>query len=381
MRTTYDKQHRADDQVLAVALELSKASWKVAMSDAQHNPRIKNADAQQPLERLEQVLTLIKDARARWTLPEDVRVVVLYESGQDGFWIQRALAARGIETLIIDPASLPVERKARRAKTDRLDARRLVEALLGWLRGEQQRFRVLRQPSVAQEDSRHWGREREQLQREMQQHRDRMVKLLVTQGCWEKLDRAFAQRLANGELCDWEGKPLGATLQARLQRELTRWQQVRDQFRQLEQEQAERFSAQQQAQLTQLVQLRGVGPVSAQRLVLELFWRHFANARQLGACVGLVPQPYDSGTMRKDQGISKQGNRRVRALLVELAWMWLRYQPNSALSCWFASKVQGDSKRSRRVAIVALARRLLIALWRYLERGVPPEGSQLKAAA
>ncbi|MNX92922.1 Transposase IS116/IS110/IS902 family protein [compost metagenome] len=381
MRTTYDKQHRADDQVLAVALELSKASWKVAMSDAQHNPRIKNADAQQPLERLEQVLTLIKDARARWTLPEDVRVVVLYESGQDGFWIQRALAARGIETLIIDPASLPVERKARRAKTDRLDARRLVEALLGWLRGEQQRFRVLRQPSVAQEDSRHWGREREQLQREMQQHRDRMVKLLVTQGCWEKLDRAFAQRLANGELRDWEGKPLGATLQARLQRELTRWQQARDQFRQLEQEQAERFSAQQQAQLTQLVQLRGVGPVSAQRLVLELFWRHFANARQLGACVGLVPQPYDSGTMRKDQGISKQGNRRVRALLVELAWMWLRYQPNSALSCWFASKVQGDSKRSRRVAIVALARRLLIALWRYLERGVPPEGSQLKAAA
>jgi len=381
MRTTYDEQHKADDRVLAVALELSKASWKVAMSDARHHPRIKNADAQQPLERLEQVLALIKDARARWSLPEDVRVVVLYESGQDGFWIQRALATRGIETLVIDAASLPVERKARRAKTDRLDACRLVEALLGWLRGERQRFRVVRQPSVAQEDSRHWGRERQQLQREMQQHRDRMVKLLTTQGCWEKFDRGFAQRLANGELRDWEGKPLGATLQVRLQRELTRWQQARDQLKQLEQERAERFSVQQQAQLTQLVQLRGVGPVSAQRLVLELFWRHFANARQLGACVGLVPQPYDSGTMRKDQGISKQGNRRVRALLIELAWMWLRYQPNSALSRWFASKVQGDSKRSRRVAIVALARRLLIALWRYLERGMPPEGSQLKAAA
>jgi transposase len=381
MRTPYDKQHKADDQVLAVALELSKASWKVAMSDARHNPRIKNADAQQPLERLEQVLALIKDARARWALPEEVRLVVLYEAGQDGFWIQRALTARGIEALVIDPASLPVERKARRAKTDRLDACRLLEALLGWLRGELQRFRVLRQPSVAQEDSRHWGREREQLQREMQQHRDRMVKLLVTQGCWEKLDRGFAQRLANGELRDWEGKPLGATLLVRLQRELTRWQQARDQLKQLEQERAERFSVQQQAQLTQLVQLRGVGPVSAQRLVLELFWRHFANARQLGACVGLVPQPYDSGTMRKDQGISKQGNRRVRALLIELAWMWLRYQPDSALSCWFSSKVQGDSKRSRRVAIVALARRLLIALWRYLERGVPPEGSQLKAVA
>lgn len=146
MRTTYDEQHRADDRDLAVALELSKASWKVAMSDARHNPRIKNADAQQPLERLEQVLALTKDARARWALPEDVRVVVLYESGQDGFWSRRALAAQALETLVIDPASLPVERKARRAKTDRLDARRLVEALLGWLRGEQQRFRVLRRP-------------------------------------------------------------------------------------------------------------------------------------------------------------------------------------------------------------------------------------------
>lgn len=379
MRTAYDEQHRANEQVLAVALELSKASWKVALSDARHNPRIKSADGQHPLARLEQVLALIKDARVRWALPEAVRVVVLYEAGQDGFWIQRALAGRGIETLIIDPASLPVERKARRAKTDRLDACLLVEALLGWLRGERRRFRVLRQPSVAEEDSRHWGRERAQLQREMQQHNDRMMKLLATQGCWEKRDRTFARRLVNGELRDWEGKPLAGTLLARLRRELTRWQQAREQLRQLEQERAERFSARQQAQVTQLVQLRGLGPVSAQGLVLELFWRRFSNARQLGACVGLVPQPYDSGTIRQDQGISKQGNRRVRALLVELAWMWLRYQPDSALSRWFASKVQGGSKRSRRVAIVALARRLVIALWRYLERAVLPEGARLKA--
>jgi len=381
MRTAYDKQHRADDQVLAVALELSKASWKVALSDARHKARIKSADAQQPLARLEQVLALIEDARARWELPEAARLVVLYEAGQDGFWIQRALTARGIEALIIDPASLPVERKARRAKTDRLDACRLVEGLLGWLRGERTRFRVLRQPGVEQEDSRHWGREREQLRREMQQHRDRIVKLLTTQGCWEKPGKTFAQRLERGELRDWEDKPLGAALQARLQREQARWQQARDQLKQLEPERIERFSPQQQAQRTQLAQLRGVGPVSAQRLVLELFWRHFSNTRQLGACVGLVPQPYDSGTMRKDQGISKQGNRRVRALSIELAWMWLRYQPDSALSRWFAGKVQGDSKRSRRVAIVALARRLLIALWRYLEQGIPPEGSRLKVAA
>lgn len=381
MRTTYDQQHKTDDAILAVALELSKASWKVGLSDARHNPRIKTADAPEPLARLEQALALIQEARTLWTLPETTRVVVLYEAGQDGFWIQRALTERGVEALVIDPASLPVARKARRAKTDRLDARRLVEALLGWLRGERQRFQVVHAPSVAQEDSRHWSRERQQLQREMQQHRDRMVKLLATVGCWAKPDKAFARRLADGELRDWADQPLGAALQARLQRELTRWQHARDQLQQLEPERAAHFSPAQQEQLERLVQLRGVGPVSGQRLVLELFWRTFTNRRQLGACVGLVPQPHDSGTLHQDQGISKQGNRRLRALLIELAWVWLRYQPGSVLSQWFGQKVQGDSKRGRRVAIVALARRLLIALWRYVERGEIPEGALLKTAA
>ncbi|MFC5697184.1 IS110 family transposase [Pseudomonas sp. GCM10022186] len=381
MRTAYVEQHSANEPVLAVALELAKACWKVALSDARRNPRLQTADAPQPLARLEQVVQQIEAARARWALPQSVTVVVVYEAGQDGFWLQRALQARGVETLVIDPASLLMERRLRRAKTDRLDALRLVEALLAWLRGDRRRFQVVRAPRVEDEDRRHWGRERQQLQRELQQHRNRIEKLLATVGCWTRLDRAGRQQLAEGRLQDWAGQPLGAALQARLQRELQRWQDARTQLRQLEREHAQRLGTRQTEQVARLTQLRGIGTVGARQLVLELFWRHFRNRRQLGACVGLVPAPYDSGTLRVDQGISKQGNPRVRALLVEQAWLWLRYQPDSALSHWFAKKAGGDGRRSRRVAIVALARRLVIALWRYLEHGELPAGATLKAVS
>ena len=380
MRTAYVEQHSAAEPVLAVALELAKASWKLALSDRRHNPRLKAAEAPQPLARLEQVLQQIEQTRTLWELPARTRVVVVYEAGQDGFWLQRALQARGVETLIIDPASLLMERRARRAKTDRLDALRLLDALIAWLHGEQRRFQVVRAPSVADEDRRHWGRERQQLQRELQQHRNRIEKLLATVGCWSRLDREGRQQLTEGTLRDWAGQPLGAALQARLQRELQRWQEARVQLRRLEREHQVRFGVRQAEQVARLTRLRGIGPVGARQLVLELFWRQFCNRRQVGACVGLVPSPYDSGTLHADQGISKQGNPRVRALLVELAWLWLRYQPDSDLSRWFASKAGGDSRRSRRVAIVALARRLVIALWRYLERAVLPPGAVLKPA-
>lgn len=381
MRTAYVEQHSANEPVLAVALELAKASWKVALSDARRNPRVKTVDAPQPLARLEQVVQVIEEARALWALPTSIQVVVVYEAGQDGFWLQRALRERALEVLVIDPASLLMERRKRRAKTDRLDALRLVEALLAWLRGDRQRFQVVRAPSPEDEDRRHWGRERQQLQREQQQHRNRIEKLLATMGCWTRLDREGRQQLAAGELRDWAGQPLGAALQVRLQRELQRWQAVRTQLRQLEHEHAQRFGPRQSEQVARLTRLRGIGTVGARQLVLELFWRHFRNRRQLGACVGLVPAPYDSGTLRVDQGISKQGNPRVRALLVEQAWLWLRYQPDSALSHWFAQKAGGDCRRSRRVAIVALARRLVIALWRYLEQGELPTGATLKAVS
>ncbi|MGF6781379.1 transposase [Paraburkholderia sp. GAS334] len=276
-----------------------------------------------------------------------------------------------------------MERHKRRAKTDRLDAIRLVTNLRAWLHGERDRMRVVRAPSAQDEALRHLIRDRGQLQKEVLQHRNRMRKLLVTLGCWDKVDhRSFAGRLARGELACHDGTPLPDELRERLLRETARLELAEQQLTELERTLQERLPAPVRERITYLNRLRGVGHIGATRLVLELFWRQFNNRRQLGACVGLVPQPYDSGQSRVDQGISKQGNRRVRAQLVEMAWCWLRYQPGSALAQWFNERTQGTgpNRRARRIAIVALARRLAIALWRYLKDGIMPDGARFKPA-
>jgi transposase len=305
----------------------------------------------------------------------------VFEAGQDGFWIQRALGQRGIEALMVDPASIPVERKARRAKTDRLDAILLVRALRGWLRGELDRMKVVRVPLVAAEGLRHYVRDRGTLQKEIGQHRDRLRKLLRTMGCWDRLEDDVAGRLERGEVQCHDGSALPAGLQERLVRECARLTLVEQQLAELEKTLLAQLPETEQLRLWQLMQVKAIGPVGAQRLLLELFWRNFANRRELGACVGLVPQPYDSGESRVDQGISKAGNRRVRALLIELAWMWVRWQPQSELAQWFAQRTRGtgSSKRSKRMAIVAVARRLAILLWRYLKDGVLPQDVLLKS--
>ncbi|CAB3809822.1 hypothetical protein LMG27177_06925 [Paraburkholderia fynbosensis] len=217
----------------------------------------------------------------------------------------------------------------------------------------------------------------------MLQHRDRIRKLLITLGCWDDVDhRGFAGRLARGEVKCYDGTPLPPELRERLLRECERLALVELQFAALEKTRHTNLPAAAHKRIEDLSRLKGVGPVGASRLALELFWRTFHNRREVGACVGLVPQPYDSGESRLDQGISKQGNRRVRALLTELAWSWLRYQPGSALTQWFHQRTQGTqlNRRSRRIAIVAVARRLAISLWRNLKDGVIPEGAQLKSA-
>ncbi|CAG9186286.1 IS110 family transposase ISMno20 [Cupriavidus pinatubonensis] len=306
-----------------------------------------------------------------------------YEAGQDAFWICRALQARGIECHVVDPASIPVERQKRRAKTDRLDAIKLVINLRAWLRGERDRMRAIRVPSLQDEASRHLMRDRGQLQKEVQQHRDRMRKLLATFGCWDEVDsRKFAGRLARGEVRCHDGTPLPAELNERLVRECERLALAEQQLTALEQTLSTKLPAPARARVDHLTRLKGIGPVGGSRLALELFWREFSDRRQVGACVGLVPQPYDSGESQVDQGISKQGNRRVRALLIEMAWSWIRYQPESALTHWFNQRTQstGPNRRARRIAIVAVARRLAIAMWRYLKDGVIPEGAQLKPA-
>ncbi|MDK2660087.1 IS110 family transposase [Cupriavidus sp. LEh21] len=293
-----------------------------------------------------------------------------------------ALQARNIACHVVDPASIPVERHKRRAKTDRLDAIRLVINLRAWLHGERDRMRVVRVPSPQDEASRHLMRERAQLQKEVLQHRNRMRKLLATLGCWDDIgQKAFAQRLAHNDVRCHDGTPLPPELLQRLQRECERLEFVEQQLVKLDRTLRSALPEPARERVDHLSHLKGIGGVGAQRLALELFWRSFNNRREVGACVGLVPQPYDSGESQVDQGISKQGNRRVRALLIEIAWVWLRHQPDSALTRWFYQRTQGAtaSRRIRRVAIVAVARRLAIALWRYLTDGIVPEGAQLKS--
>lgn len=380
MKPTRTNYSTLSEPVLSVSLELATASWKIALHDGKReNAAIKTVNADAPEQRLQQVIDEIGKIKAKWDFPENGRVVVLYEAGQDGFWIARALTARGIETLICDPASLLVNRHARRAKTDRLDAIKLVDCLRAWLGGERGRMRVIHMPSIEAEAERHQVRDRGQLQKEAMQHRDRIRKLLRTVGCWDSADGAITDRLVQDKLRCHDGTALPPHLKARLLRECERLALADQQFAALEKELIKQLPMPVQERVTKLQRLRAVGKVGAVRLVLELFWRRFRDRRQVGACVGLVPQPYDSGDSHSDQGISKQGNRRVRALLIEMAWFWLRYQPHSAISRWYAQRIgDGKSKRGKRIAIVAVARRLAIVLWRYLEHDVVPDGAELK---
>ena len=366
---------------LDVSLELAGKAWKMAATDGKrHRPAVLTVDANPLGARLEALVRRLRELQQKWCVAQDGPVHVIYEAGQDGFWIARALEAEGVQVIVVDAASVPVARHARRAKTDRLDALKLLEVLRGWLRGERGELRVVHIPSEAAEARRLLARERGLLQKEVGQHRDRARKLLLLHGCTEELDDGFAERLVAGKVRRADGTALPEELWSWLMREAERLELARQQLARLEKTLLHQLPQSVQTCIAQLGQLKGVGWVGAMRLVLELFWRDFANRRQVGACVGLVPQPYDSGNSHVDQGISKQGNRRVRALLIEMAWFWIRYQPKSQLSQWFAKRTSGGNKRTKRVAIVAVARRLAIDLWRYLREGVTPPGAQLKMA-
>ena len=385
MQPAHIQDFTLDDQTLTASLELASKNWKMALQDGMHrSPSEHKAEQEGAAARLEEAIRLIETTRREWGLRPSCRVVIVYEAGQDGFWISRALQKRGYEVVIVDPASIPVERQARRAKTDRLDAIRLLCCLRGWLRGERDRLHAVRVPEVEAEEMRHLMRDRGLLQKEVGQHQDRIRKLLRTVGCWVRVGPTFAGQIERGEVVCHDGAALPACLRQRLMRECERLDLVTRQLKELDATLPEQLPAATAQSVATLERLRGIGQVGAHRLVLELFWRRFDNARQVGSCVGLVPQPYDSGQSRVDQGISKQGNRRVRALLIEMAWMWLRYQPESALTHWFMRRTAtgaGDpsaGKRGKRVAIVAVARKLVIALWRYLKDGVVPDGAELK---
>lgn len=365
--------------VMETGLELANKSWKLAVTDGRRpNPAVLTLTVADLWDRLEDLAQRLGDLKRRWGLPRDCQVVLIYEAGQDAFWIARALEAKGMRVLVVDAASIQVPRHARRAKTDRLDALKLLSELRAWLRGDRRDLRILSIPSEEAENKRLLSRERGLLQKEIGQHRDRMVKLLRTQGCKARVDSNFVEQVMAGDLRRADGQPIPEELWERLLRECERFELARRQFAAVERNLLHQLPEELQRTIGLLARLRGVGWVGAMRLVLELFWRDFANRRQLGSCVGLVPQPYDSGDSHTDQGISKQGNRRVRALLIEMAWSWLKYQRGSDLAQWFARRTQGANKRGKRIVIVAVARRLVIALWRYMREGIIPNGALLK---
>lgn len=366
--------------LMAMAIEISAAKWLVGSTVSGSGPIRRKALSQAEVEeRFEALVAEVAEARRRWNVAESARVLVAYEAGQEGFWLVRALRARGIEAEVIDPVSLLVDRRARRAKTDRLDMQALTRALWRYLTGERDGLRMVRVPHETAEDAREWQRERDRLMAERRGCRDRIGKKLRTHGLWN-LPKDWRSRLRAGALQTFFQRPLGPVLQQALVIELDRLElaesklkALNDALTQLDVPTLQRVQA--------LAQLRGIGQTGALALALRLFWRQFDNRRQVGACVGLVGMPYDSGTQRQDQGISKAGDPKLRALLIELAWLWLRYQPNSALARWFVERTQGGGKRHKRVMIVAVARKLAIALWHYLAHGVIPEGARLKPQA
>ena len=363
---------------LFVALELSKAEWLVGlhspMADKVSRHTIAGGDAPA-------LLTLIGAARRRAeaSLGGTVRVVTCYEAGYDGFWLHRLLVAHGIANQVIDPASLLVNRRARRRKTDRIDLAGLLRTLMAWHRGEPQVCSMVRVPSPEEEDRRRRGRERERLVKERVQHLGRVKGLLMTQGVrdFQPARRGWRDRLE--ALRTGDGRPLPDCLKAEIARECRRLALVDEMLDELERERdaASDGKAPQQAAL--LTKLRGIGPTSAHLLAGEVFHRDFANRRQVAAYLGLEPSPWQSGQVDQDQGISKAGNRRARRVAIELAWLWLQHQPDSGLSRWFKDRVGVARGRVRRIMLVALARKLIVALWRYLASGVVPEGASMRA--
>jgi transposase len=322
----------------------------------------------------------VAKAKARFGMPGGVPIVSCYEAGRDGFWLHRYLLHCGVANVVVDASSIEVNRRARRAKTDRVDVEQLLRLLIRYHHGEKRVWSVVHVPSVEEEDARRLHRELERLKKERTGHRNRIQALLVSQGVRLQPRHDLLERLEAARL--WDGSALPPDLQAEVRREDARLRLVDEQIRALEAEQVRRLEeavTPGHQQIAHLMHLRGIGLTSAWVFIMEYFgWRQFHNRKEVAALAGLTPMPYASGDSSRDQGISKAGNRRIRTLMIQIAWGWLRYQPHSALSLWFNTRFALGGKRMRRIGIVALARRLLIALWRYVQSGAIPEGASLK---
>jgi transposase len=361
---------------LYVAFELGKREWKVAMTSGfGMKPWLRTVAAGD----LGAVERVIRATGERVGLPPTARVISCYEAGRDGFWIHRALEQRGIANRVVDSASIEVNRRARRTKTDRIDAIKLVLMLVRVCAGDEAAWSEVHVPTLDTEAARHVSRERTALTHEQTRLRNQIGSWLTT--CGGRVTASMRQRPAWWtQVRDWAGAPLPAALQARIARADARLALLAAQVADIEAQQAAATrAADSSSPLARLVQLKGVATTSASVLLDEgVVWRAFRNRREIGGLLGFAPARYDSGDSSRDQGITRAGNKRLQSVMVQLAWSWVHWQPQSALTRWYQARFS-RGKRTRKVGIVALARKLLIALWRYATQGVLPAGAVLKA--
>jgi transposase len=368
---------RSNYASLCVSLELSRSKW-LATSLSPASEKISKhfvtaGDGAALLRLLWRLRT-----RAERDFRSPVKVITIQEAGLDGFWVHRLLEANEVESHIVDPASIAIPRRHRRAKTDGIDGETLLRTLAAFKRGEPRVCAMVVPPSPAEEDRRRISRERQTLLKERVQHTNRIRGLLFGQGISDYHPLRNDRRKCFDKLQTGDGRPLPAHLKAEILREIDRLELVMRQIHKLEAERDARAQAP-NSPTAMLIRLKSLGPEFATVLYQEGLYRNFKNRRQLASYAGLAPSPWQSGTFAREQGISKAGNPRLRTQMIELAWMWVRYQPGSALTTWFRQRVGSQRGRVRRIAIVALARKLLIAVWRYLTDGVIPEGALLKA--
>jgi transposase len=362
---------------LFLAFELDDRGWKLGFTTGLGRHPRKRSIAPRDLDALKTEISL---AKKRFGLPPTAPVLSCYEAGREGFWLHRYLTAQGVDNLVADAASIEVKQRRRRLKTDQVDLAKLLRMLVRHHAGEKDVWSIVHVPSVEAEERRHLHRERWTLSDERTSHINRIKGLLASQGVHISVKKDFPESLQAAHT--WDGNSLPARLIPRLLREYERMQLVQLQMEQVEQEQAEALRSSSDPSIAivrHLMRLRAIGVHTAWPLAMELFsWREFRNRREIGGLLGLASVPYQSGDTSQDQGMSKTGNGRLRALTIEMAWSWLRFQPESELSQWYQERFGHGGRRLRKIGAVAVARKLLIALWRYLEQGEIPEGARLK---
>jgi transposase len=374
---------RTDLGAIFVSMELSRTTWLITSlspgaGEKMSKHSLRSSDIAGLLSRFAQL-----KEKARMRTGKAFPVLVIQEAGLDGFWIHRVLQDEGIESYVVDPASIATSRRRRRAKTDKIDGEALLRALMAYKRGEPRVCAMVKAPTPHEEDRRRLGRERKTLTAERVEHVSRIKGLLFAQGIctYDPMLRNRRQRL--GELKTGDGRPLPEHLKKQISRELDRLELLLLQIKDVEAERDALLAARDDtapAPAAMLMSLKGIGPEFAGILWLEGLFRSFDNRRQVAAYAGLAPTPWRSGSVDREQGVSKAGNPRLRTTMIQVAWLWLQHQPQSALSVWFRQRVKLNGTRVRKTTIVALARKLLVALWKYVTAGVLIDGATMTAA-